>query len=98
MTATYLAAIMDAETGGNQNYEFEAAPDLFNRPADDIVDAFISSLDGFGDNPAPLAYELNSAINKPELQVVMATGSLHVVHGEIPFLLMISPADKEVEK
>ncbi len=98
MTVTYLAAILDAETGGNQSYEFEAAPDLFHRPADDIVDAFISSLDGFGDNPAPLAYELNSAIKKPEQQVVMATGSLHVVHGDIPFLLMISPADEEAKE
>ncbi len=93
MTATYLAAMMDAETGGNQSYEFEAASDLFRRPADDIVDAFISSLDGFGDNPAPLAYELNSAVKKK--QVVMATGALQLDRGEIPFLLMISPADKE---
>ena len=95
MTATYLAAMMDAETGGSQDYEFEAAPDLFHRPADDIVGAFINSLDGYGDNPAPLAYELNSAIKKPELQVVMATGTLQLDRGEIPFLLMISPADKE---
>jgi len=95
MTATYLAAMMDAETGGNQSYEFEAASDLFRKPADDIVEAFINSLDGFGDNPAPLAYELNSAVKKSEQQVVMATGSLRVEHGEIPFLLMISPAHKE---
>ena len=98
MPATYLAAIMDAETGGNQDYQFEASSDLFSRPADDIVDVFISSLDGYGDNPAPLSYELNSAIKKPEQQVVLATGSLHVDRGEIPFLLMISPADKEETK
>jgi len=95
MTATYLAAIMDAETGGNQNYQFEAESDLFRRPADDIVDAFIHSMDGYGNNPGPLSYELNSAVKKSAQQVVMATGSLHVGSGEIPFLLMISPADKK---
>jgi len=95
MTATYLAALMDAATGGNQSYEFEAAADLFRKPADDIVDVFINSIDGYGDNPAPFSYELNSAIKKAEQQVVMATGSLHVARGEIPFLLMIAPADKK---
>ncbi|HUO45061.1 MAG TPA: hypothetical protein VMT94_09175 [Burkholderiales bacterium] len=95
MTATYLAAMMDAETGSNQSYQFEGEPDLFHKPADDIVDAFIQSLDGFGDNPAPLSYELNSAIKKSEKQVVLATGSLHVERGEIPFLLLISPAREE---
>ena len=91
MTATYRAAMMDAETGGTQTYQFEAASELFRMSANDIVDAFISSLNGYGDTPAPLSYELNSAINKYEKQVVMATGSLIVGGGEIPFLVMISP-------
>ncbi len=92
MTTTYLAAMMDAETGGNKNYQFEAAADLFSKPADDIVSAFIHSLRDDAGQPAPPEYELNSAIKKRQKQVVMATGSLIVGHGEIPFLVMISPA------
>jgi hypothetical protein len=92
MTITYLAAMMDAETGGNTNYEFEAADDLFSKPADDIVGVFIRSLHDDAGRPAPLEYELNSAIKKRQKQIVMASGSLIFGHGEIPFLVMISPA------
>ena len=92
MTTTYLAAMMDAETGGSQEFRFESDADLFRKPAHDIVNAFIDSLSGEGGRPAPLHYELNSAIKKRQKQVVMATGSLIFGHGEIPFLVMISPA------
>jgi len=91
VTATYRAAMLDAETGSNETYRFEAAADLFTRPADDIVDTFIVHLNDAGSDARPLAYELNSAVKKTDKQVVMATGSLLRDRGEIPFLLMISP-------
>ena len=91
VTATYRAAMLDAETGSNETYQFEAAADLFTRPADDIVDTFIVHLNDAGSDARPLAYELNSAVKKTDKQVVMATGSLLRDRGEIPFLLMISP-------
>ena len=94
MATKYLAAMMDAETGGSQNYEFEGAADLFGKPADDIVGAFVASMSAEGGRPVPLHYELNSAIKKRQKQVVMATGSLIFEHGDIPFLLMISPANR----
>lgn len=95
MTTTYHAAMMDAETGGNQSYHFEAASDLFFQPVRDIVDAFIGSLDRYGGRAAPLSYELDSAVVKLEKQVVMATGSLNIGHDGIPFLVMISPAERK---
>ena len=95
MTKTYLAAMMDAETGGNQNYEFEGAADLFRKPAHTIVDAFMASMASEDGRPAPISYELNSVIKKRQKKVVMATGSLIFDHGEIPFLVMISPLDRE---
>ena len=91
VTVTYRAAMLDAETGSNETYQFEAAADLFTRPADDIVDTFIGHLNDTGSDSHPLAYELNSAVKKTDKQVVMATGSLIRDKGEIPFLLMISP-------
>ena len=96
MPTIYLAALMDAETGGSQGYTFEGDADLFRKPAHDIVDAFIDSLRGDGGRLAPLDYELNSAIKKQQKQVVMATGSLIFSRGEIPFLVMISPAARTV--
>jgi hypothetical protein len=95
MTTTYHAAMMDAETGGNQSYHFEAAADLFCMPVRHIVDAFIGSLNGYGERAGPLSYELDSAVIKHEKQVVMATGSLNIGHGGIPFLVMISPVERQ---
>jgi hypothetical protein len=91
VTVTYRAAMLDAETGSNETYKFEAAADLFSKPADDIVGSFIEHLNGASREANPLAYELNSAVKKSDKQVVMATGSLIRDKGEIPFLLMISP-------
>lgn len=89
-TATYSAALMDAETGGNEQYQFEADPRLFDMPADSIVEQFIKHLETTGDHPPPLTYELNSAVKKKSGRFVLATGSLMLAKGEIPFLLMIS--------
>jgi hypothetical protein len=95
MAAIYHAAIMDAETGGNSSHKFEAAADLFSLPPRDIVDAFITSLDAYGKQVRPLAYELDSAILKREKQVVMATGSLGAGADGIPFVLIISPLERK---
>ncbi len=89
-TVTYSAALMDAETGGNEQYLFEADPRLFDMPADSIVEQFIKHLESTGNHPNPLSYELNSAVKKKSDRFVLATGSLMLAKGEIPFLLMIS--------
>jgi hypothetical protein len=94
-SVTYCAALLDAETGGNETYEFEANADLFQMPARDIVDTFIKHLDTESSYPSPMSYELNSAVKKKSRRIVMATGSLLVAKGEIPFLLMISPQIRE---
>jgi hypothetical protein len=94
MTTTYRADVMDADSGGNGSYRFEAASGLFGMPARDIVDTFMRSLTHYRETPAPLTYELDSAIKKPEKQIVMATGSITRERGSIPFLLMISPIEQ----
>lgn len=90
-TANYRAALLDAETGANENYQFEAECGLFLMPADEIVHVFIDYLNASRNTNRPVGYELNSALKKSEKQVVLATGSLLIEKGEIPFLLMISP-------
>lgn len=90
--ATYRAALMDASGGGNRSYAFEAPADLFRLPASDIVERFIDSLHGAHGVAPLLFYELDSAVLKRDEQIVMATGSLDLGRGGIPFALMISPA------
>ena len=88
---TYCAAFLDAETGGNETYEFQAKADLFGMSSREIVDTFIKHLNSESTYPSPMTYELNSAVKKKTKKIVMATGSLIVAKGEIPFLLVISP-------
>jgi hypothetical protein len=90
-TGNFRAALLDAETGANESYRFEANPDLFRMPADEIINVFIDYLNAGKYLKSPIGYELNSALKKSDKQVVMATGSLLIEKGEIPFLLMISP-------
>jgi hypothetical protein len=90
-TANYRAALLDAETGANESYQFEAESGLFRLPADEIIHVFINYLNAGKYTKSPIGYELNSAIKKNEKHVVMATGSLLIEKGDIPFLLMISP-------
>lgn len=87
---TFNAALMDAESGGNEHYRFEDVPELFELPADSIVERFIRHLESTGVHPEPIDYALDSAVKKKHDRFVLATGSLVLAKGEIPFLLMIS--------
>jgi hypothetical protein len=90
-TANYRAALLDAESGANESYQFAAEAGLFTLPADEIIHAFINYLNANDYSKRPVGYELNSALKKADKHIVMATGSLLIGNGEIPFLLMISP-------
>jgi hypothetical protein len=91
MDSPFRAAFMSADTGGSATYGFQADSDLFRHTADAIVRSFMEQMRDRLDWERPLAYELDSAIKKSEKQIVMATGSLVLQKGELPFLLMISP-------
>jgi hypothetical protein len=90
-TANYRAALLDAESGANESYQFEAESGLFALPADEIIHVFVNYLNAHDYSKRQVGYELNSAIKKMDKHIVMATGSLLIGKGEIPFLLMISP-------
>ena len=94
MDAPFRAAFMAADTGASANYEFEADSSLFHQPADAIVRTFMERMNGKVDWERPLTYELDSAVKKTDKQVVLATGSLLLEKGELPFLLMISPEQR----
>jgi hypothetical protein len=89
----YFARIMDAQTGGEGGYEFEAADDLMGRTGDEIVNTFFDAVDHavLHDHAD---WELNGVVNNRERRVT-AIGSLIPKKNEppIPFMLMISDRD-----
>jgi hypothetical protein len=89
--ATFHAQMIDAETGGEGNYRFEAAADLMNQTGDEIVTVFFNQVEsellrGHAD------WELNGVMNNRDRRVVTAMGSLIPEKNDppLPFLLMIS--------
>ena len=94
MDSSFRAALMDADTGASQVYDFTADSGLFRKPAKRIVHAFMEYMSTHREWRNPPAYKINSAVKKTKKQVVMATGSLVLAKGELPFLLMISPENR----
>lgn len=89
--ATYIAKMIDAQTGGEGTYEFQAGDDLFKKTADEIVDNFFAHVDKeiFFHH---VDYEINGAMKNKEHKVVTSFGSfMPDWDTEIPFLVMISP-------
>jgi hypothetical protein len=87
------AVIMDYAGDGENTYEFEADDDIFDRPADELVEAFMHHIEELEVLDEPVRYELNAATPYPEKRLVSAMGSL-LLHdgGRLPFLVMIGPA------
>ena len=87
------AIVMGPVSGSDSTYQFEAADDLFRRPSDEIVEAFMAHLNDAGVITSAVAYELNSAIKNREKGVVTAIGNLILNGDELPFVVMISQTD-----
>lgn len=86
------AIVMGQVSGSDGVYRFDADDDLFKRPADEIVEAFMEHIHEQHVIPSRDHYELNSAWKNKEKQVVTAVGSLIVKDDALPFVLMISQA------
>jgi hypothetical protein len=91
MDTPFRATLMSADTGASEVYGFRADTDLFRRPAKRIVRTFMDHMKAERHWTHAPACKLDSAVKKSGKQVVMATGSLLLEKGELPFLLMISP-------
>jgi hypothetical protein len=88
--AHYRATIMAYGEGGENTFEFLAAPGLMDQPADEIVDAFVNYMNSQGVTGTPFRYELNGALKHGE--VLTAMGSLLLRGRSFPFVAMIAPA------
>jgi hypothetical protein len=90
--ASFVARMMDAETGGEGRYVFQAPDDLFQRTPIQVVRAFMDHVDRDEFPHQHIEYELNAAFRSQDRKVVTAMGQLILEHlPPIPFMLMISP-------
>lgn len=88
--ASFQAFLMDAQTGGQNRYEFTAVPSLLDEPADDAVEALFAYLNAHHYTDHPVRYELNSVMKSGTHRVITGIGSMRLPHGDIPFMVMIS--------
>lgn len=89
--ATYTAWMVDAETGSEGTYDFEARDDLFDDTPIRIVRVFMEHVDKDIFPAEHVDYEVNAALKHAPHQVVTAMGSLILEKGpSIPFTLFIS--------
>ena len=87
------AVIMDYAGNGENTYSFEADDNLFDQPADEIVEAFMHHIDSLKILSEPVRYELNAATRYPDKRLVSAMGTLLLKDGaRLPFIAMIGPA------
>lgn len=90
-TITYMAQMLDAAEGPDATYEFEADDSLFDRPRMELIARFMEHVDHVELPKEDIGYEIYSAFKNRDLKVVTAMGALRLHHGEIPFMVMISP-------
>jgi hypothetical protein len=94
--ADYRARLMDSDSGGEGIYDFVHRDDLFDRPADEIVEAFFQHADRTVFSHHHASYELNGCVKHKDQGVVAAMGTLHLEGGgkELPFTLIVGPKEK----
>lgn len=88
--ATCHAVVMGPVSGSDTHYEFDVEADFFDKPADEIVEAFMAHIHEAGIIRHEFHYELNSAFKNKEKRVVTAIGNLQLEGDDLPFTAMIS--------
>lgn len=89
--ATYLAVLIDARTGGEGRYRFEAPNDLMTRTPVRAMRAFMESVEAREFLHGHQDYEVNAAMKNPKHDIITTLGVLHLTNGdEAPFVAMIS--------
>jgi hypothetical protein len=85
----YKATMMAYGEGGENTFEFLGPPRLMEQPADEVVEAFVTYMNGQGITDTPFRYELNGALKHGD--VLTAMGSLILKGRSFPFIAMIAP-------
>jgi hypothetical protein len=87
----YKATLMAYGEGGENTFEFMGPPHLLEQPADEVVEAFITYMNGQGITGTPFRYELNGAVRHGK--VLTAMGSLLLKGRSFPFIAMIAAVE-----
>ncbi len=91
--ATYYARMLDAQTGGEGRYTFEATDGLIGHSARELIDLFCQHVEAHvlsGD----VSWQLEKYTTNTNHRVVTAMGAMaHNDEPPVPFLLMISDQD-----
>lgn len=92
--ATYVARIMDAETGGEGTYEFQAPRKLIKKSPVRAIKAFIEHADHNIVTGRHIDYHLNAAFNNREKGIITGLGALIAQdESEMPFVVLITRKD-----
>lgn len=92
--ATYVARVMDAETGGEGTYEFQAPRKLIKKSPIRAIKAFMEHADHNIVTGHHIDYHINAAFNNREKRVITGMGSLIATdESEMPFVLLITRKD-----
>jgi hypothetical protein len=93
--ARYEATMMDSGNGGGHGedarYEFDGPDDLMDHSPITVIKAFMEHVDHVELPAEHVGYELYASLKNADKQVVTGLGCLCLSHGEIPFMVMISP-------
>jgi hypothetical protein len=87
---TFHARLLDAETGSEGRYQFDAPEDLLRRTADEVVSTFFHAVE---DQVLTqhIDWEVNGVLAQRDRGVVVAIGSLLPKAGApMPFALVVS--------
>ena len=89
--ATMMDAGVGEGHGADERYEFEAPDDLFSHSPITVLKTFMEHVTHVELPGGHAGYEIYSALKNKERQVVTGVGLLKLPHGEIPFMVMVSP-------
>lgn len=89
------ATMMDAGVGEGHDtegrYIFEGPDTLFDESPIAVIKAFMEHVDHIELPAEHVGYEIYSALKSHDRPVVTGAGVLKLAHGNIPFMVMISP-------
>lgn len=89
--ATMMDAGVGEGHGADERYVFEAPDDLFSHSPITVLKTFMEHVTHVELPGGHAGYEIYSALKNKERQVVTGVGLLKLSHGEIPFMVMVSP-------
>jgi len=92
---TFVATLVDSETGAGNDYRFEDADSLLDEPANRVVDRFFAKMNDKHLVHQALHYDINKAFRSDSADCVTGWGSLILQKGKIPYMVMIAPADRD---